>query len=172
MTFPKPTIGKVVLKDRGMFVDEYMFWVCVVVLFGFSVLFNICFIAVPAFLNLLGDSKSIFVDEDDKSKKNKWPFSKKNKSSESAVLSLKEEVSTFPTIQRMKKLLHVLAIEQTDIHSLHVTVYEYIVYSSWLSLALDVNEETRKMFVEEVMELFALTPIRDFLIGLPGVNGF
>ncbi|RVW77636.1 Pleiotropic drug resistance protein 1 [Vitis vinifera] len=43
-----------------------------------------------------------------------------------------------------------------------------------LSLAAvpsDVNSETRKMFIEEVMELVELTPLRDALVGLPGVNG-
>ncbi|KAK6156302.1 hypothetical protein DH2020_010550 [Rehmannia glutinosa] len=61
--------------------------------------------------------------------------------------------------------------EQTDIHSPHVTVYESIVYSAWLRLSPDVNEETRKMFVEEVMELIELNPLRDALVGLPGVDG-
>ncbi|GJU32952.1 pleiotropic drug resistance protein 1-like protein [Tanacetum coccineum] len=42
--------------------------------------------------------------------------------------------------------------EQNDIHSPHVTVYESLLYSSWLRLASDVDEEKRK------------------LVGLPGVN--
>ncbi|KAL0299041.1 UNVERIFIED_CONTAM: Pleiotropic drug resistance protein 2 [Sesamum radiatum] len=61
--------------------------------------------------------------------------------------------------------------EQNDIHSPHVTVYESIVYSAWLRLSPDVNKETRKMFVEEVMELIELNPLRDALVGLPGVDG-
>lgn len=35
--------------------------------------------------------------------------------------------------------------EQTDIHSPHVTVYESVVYSAWLRLSPEVNEETRKV---------------------------
>ncbi|KAL3528819.1 hypothetical protein ACH5RR_008141 [Cinchona calisaya] len=61
--------------------------------------------------------------------------------------------------------------EQNDIHSPHVTVYESLVYSAWLRLPTDVDSKTRKMFVEEVMELVELNPLRDGLVGLPGVNG-
>ncbi|KAF8035907.1 hypothetical protein BT93_C1817 [Corymbia citriodora subsp. variegata] len=61
--------------------------------------------------------------------------------------------------------------EQTDIHSPHVTVYESLVYSAWLRLPPEVDSETRKMFIEEVMELIELTPLREALVGLPGVNG-
>ncbi|KAK2446080.1 pleiotropic drug resistance protein [Trifolium repens] len=61
--------------------------------------------------------------------------------------------------------------EQTDIHSPHVTVYESLVYSAWLRLPSEVDSSTRKMFIEEVMELIELTSIRDALVGLPGVNG-
>ncbi|XP_004501294.1 pleiotropic drug resistance protein 1-like [Cicer arietinum] len=61
--------------------------------------------------------------------------------------------------------------EQTDIHSPHVTVYESMVYSAWLRLPPEVDSATRKMFIEEVMELIELTSIREALVGLPGVNG-
>ncbi|KAL7164342.1 hypothetical protein ACSBR2_040288 [Camellia fascicularis] len=61
--------------------------------------------------------------------------------------------------------------EQTDIHSPHVTVYESLQYSAWLRLPAEVDHATRKMFVDEVMELVELTPLQEALIGLPGVNG-
>ncbi|KAL0297338.1 UNVERIFIED_CONTAM: Pleiotropic drug resistance protein 1 [Sesamum radiatum] len=61
--------------------------------------------------------------------------------------------------------------EQNDIHSPNVTVYESLVYSAWLRLPREVDAETRKMFIEEVMELVELTPLRGALVGLPGVNG-
>nr|GEY03650.1 pleiotropic drug resistance protein 1-like [Tanacetum cinerariifolium] len=54
--------------------------------------------------------------------------------------------------------------EQNDIHSPHVMVYESLVYSAWLSLSTD-DEGTRKMFVDEVMELVELNPLRDALVG-------
>ncbi|OWM65655.1 hypothetical protein CDL15_Pgr017152 [Punica granatum] len=60
--------------------------------------------------------------------------------------------------------------EQNDIHSPHVTVYESLLYSSWLRLPSDVNSKTRKMFIEEVMELVELNPVRNALVGLPSVD--
>ncbi|KAL5222637.1 hypothetical protein ABZP36_027350 [Zizania latifolia] len=61
--------------------------------------------------------------------------------------------------------------EQTDIHSPNVTVYESILYSAWLRLSSDVDGDTRKMFVEEVMSLVELDVLRNALVGLPGVSG-
>ncbi|CAA0810634.1 ABC transporter G family member 40 [Striga hermonthica] len=61
--------------------------------------------------------------------------------------------------------------EQTDIHSPHVTVYESLQFSAWLRLPPQVDPATREMFIEEVMELVELTPLREALVGLPGVNG-
>ncbi|XP_020964696.1 ABC transporter G family member 39-like [Arachis ipaensis] len=50
--------------------------------------------------------------------------------------------------------------EQNDMHSPHVTVYESLLYSAWLRLSSSVDSKTRKMFIEEVMELVELTPLR------------
>ncbi|EOY31406.1 Pleiotropic drug resistance 12 [Theobroma cacao] len=61
--------------------------------------------------------------------------------------------------------------EQTDVHSPYVTVYESLLFSAWLRLPLKVNSEARKMFAEEVMELVELTPLREALVGSPGVSG-
>ncbi|KAL1298136.1 hypothetical protein HN51_042543 [Arachis hypogaea] len=61
--------------------------------------------------------------------------------------------------------------EQNDIHSPHVTVYESLLYSAWLRLSSSVDSKTRKMFIEEVMDLVELTPLRNSLVGLPGVSG-
>ncbi|KAJ1289317.1 hypothetical protein BS78_02G155000 [Paspalum vaginatum] len=61
--------------------------------------------------------------------------------------------------------------EQNDIHSPNVTVYESLAFSAWLRLAADVDSSTRKMFIDEVMELVELLPLKDALVGLPGVSG-
>ncbi|XP_024544542.1 pleiotropic drug resistance protein 1 isoform X1 [Selaginella moellendorffii] len=61
--------------------------------------------------------------------------------------------------------------EQTDIHSPNVTVYESLVFSAWLRLPRVVDRKTREMFLEEVMELVELTPLKDALVGFPGVDG-
>ncbi|KAK8340930.1 hypothetical protein V6Z12_A08G131200 [Gossypium hirsutum] len=60
--------------------------------------------------------------------------------------------------------------EQADIHSPHLTVHESVLYSAWLRLAPEVNSETRKMFVKEVMELVELNAWGQALVGFPGVN--
>uniref|UniRef100_A0A166EL10 ABC transporter domain-containing protein n=1 Tax=Daucus carota subsp. sativus TaxID=79200 RepID=A0A166EL10_DAUCS len=61
--------------------------------------------------------------------------------------------------------------EQNDIHSPHVTVYESLIYSAWLRLPSEVDSTTRKMFVDEVLELVELNTMKAGLVGLPGVNG-
>jgi ABC-type multidrug transport system ATPase subunit len=87
--------------------------------------------------------------------------------------------------------------EQNDIHSPQVTVYESLLFSAWLRLPKEVDSNKRKVshthryylpihlildrqlltvlsvhiFIEEVMELVELKPLRDALVGLPGVNG-
>ncbi|XP_077211753.1 pleiotropic drug resistance protein 1-like isoform X1 [Tasmannia lanceolata] len=61
--------------------------------------------------------------------------------------------------------------EQNDIHSPHVTVYESLIYSAWLRLPSEVDYTRRMMFIEEVMELVELVPLREALVGLPGVSG-
>ncbi|KAH9298057.1 hypothetical protein KI387_029739 [Taxus chinensis] len=61
--------------------------------------------------------------------------------------------------------------EQNDIHSPQVTVYESLIYSAWLRLPKEVDPDSRRLFVEEVMELVELNSLREALVGLPGVNG-
>ncbi|KAK1653813.1 hypothetical protein QYE76_071618 [Lolium multiflorum] len=61
--------------------------------------------------------------------------------------------------------------EQTDIHSPNVTVYESLMYSAWLRLSSEVDKNTRKVFVEQVMSLVELDVLRNVLVGLPGVSG-
>ncbi|KAH7447509.1 hypothetical protein KP509_01G109800 [Ceratopteris richardii] len=61
--------------------------------------------------------------------------------------------------------------EQTDIHTPHVTVWESLMFSAWLRLPQDVDNNTKEMFVDEVMELVELDTIRDAIVGLPTKNG-
>lgn len=257
-----PTVGKVLLKARGLYTEEYWYWICIGALIGFSLLFNLLFILALTYLNPLADSKAVTVDEDDK--KNGNPSSRHHplegtnmevrNSSEimsssnqprrgmvlpfqplsmafnhiSYYVDMPDEMKSRGIIKDKLQLLQdvsgsfrpgiltalvgvsgagkttlmdVLAgrktggyiegnisisgypknqatfarisgyCEQNDIHSPHVTVYESLLFSAWLRLASDVKAETRKMFVEEVMELVELQPLRDALVGLPGVDG-
>ncbi|KAM4078556.1 hypothetical protein ACB094_09G046900 [Castanea mollissima] len=259
-----PTVGKVLLKTRGFFTDDHWFWICIGALFGYSLLFNVFFVAALTYLNPLGDSKAVIAD-DEKDKKNKKSSSKQHgtEGTDMAVRNSSEIVGASDSSPKrgmilpfqplslafnhvnyyvdmppeMKSqgieedrlqllrdvsgafrpgiltalvgvsgagkttLMDVLAgrktggyiegtinisgypknqetfarvsgyCEQNDIHSPNVTVYESVLYSAWLRLSADINTQKRKMFVEEVMELVELTPIRDAIVGLPGVNG-
>ncbi|KAL2338309.1 hypothetical protein Fmac_012755 [Flemingia macrophylla] len=61
--------------------------------------------------------------------------------------------------------------EQTDVHSPCLTVWESLLFSAWLRLSSEVDFETQKAFVEEIMELVELTPLSGALVGLPGIDG-
>ncbi|KAF3441957.1 hypothetical protein FNV43_RR15873 [Rhamnella rubrinervis] len=61
--------------------------------------------------------------------------------------------------------------EQTDIHSPCLTILESLLFSAWLRLPSDVDLETQKAFVDEVMELVELNPLHGALVGLPCVDG-
>ncbi|WMV55883.1 hypothetical protein MTR67_049268 [Solanum verrucosum] len=262
----QPTVGKTLLHDRGLFTTETWYWICIAALFGFSLLFNVLFIAALTFLNPLGDIKAVSVEDDDKNnsrpqekrtvggiqmattcsqvntscvvplpikesrKRMVLPFQPlslafnhvnyyvdmpaemKTQGIEEDRLQLLRDVSGVfrPGILTAlvgvsgagkTTLMDVLAgrktggyiegcikisgypknqttfarvsgyCEQNDIHSPYVTIYESLLYSAWLRLPSDVKTETRKMFVEEVMELVELKPLRNALVGLPGING-
>nr|GEX61824.1 pleiotropic drug resistance protein 2-like [Tanacetum cinerariifolium] len=243
--YKESTVGKVLLKGRGMFTEGHWYWICVLALFGFSLVFNFFFVLALTFLTPMADSKSVADDVNKKeelveignsasnlmSKKGMvlpfqplslafnhvnyyvdMPAEMKSQGVEEDRLQLLRDVSgafrpgvltALVGVSGAGKttLMDVLAgrktggyiegsisisgypknqetfarvsgyCEQNDIHSPHVTVYESLLYSAWLRLASDVDEETRKMFVEEVMELVELGPIRNALVGLPGVDG-
>ncbi|XP_058074190.1 ABC transporter G family member 42-like [Magnolia sinica] len=61
--------------------------------------------------------------------------------------------------------------EQTDIHSPQVTVRESLIYSAFLRLPIEVNNEEKMIFVDEVMELVELDNLKDAIVGLPGITG-
>jgi ABC-type multidrug transport system ATPase subunit len=42
--------------------------------------------------------------------------------------------------------------EQSDIHSPNVTVYESILFSAWLRLSSDVDEKTRKVYIQAMFQ--------------------
>ncbi|KAL3745058.1 hypothetical protein ACJRO7_014206 [Eucalyptus globulus] len=61
--------------------------------------------------------------------------------------------------------------EQEDIHSPFVTVYESLLYSAWLRLPQETDSKTRELFIEEVMDLIELMPLRNALVGVSNLNG-
>ncbi|KAL0928880.1 hypothetical protein M5K25_000808 [Dendrobium thyrsiflorum] len=274
------TIGKAILKSRAMFVDGYWYWISIGVLFGFALLFNICFMLALIYLNPITNSKAIIVSEEEEcvEKSHTATMEDLSRLAERVKASARSNVvdtemettlrnsvrdrSTHNQVTRgmvlpfralslafehvnyyvempseMRKqgveekrlqllcdvsgafrpgiltalvgvsgagkttLMDVLAgrktgghiegninisgypkkqetfarvsgyCEQNDIHSPHVTVYESLTYSAWLRLSPEIDQETRKMFVEEIMNLVELNLLRNALVGLPGVDG-
>ncbi|XP_061350153.1 pleiotropic drug resistance protein 2-like isoform X1 [Gastrolobium bilobum] len=250
---PEPTVGKAFLKDRGIFTEEYWYWISIGALIGFSLVFNICFILALTFLNRnsLGNNTKIIIiiTDADMELKNTACSSipkaaEKAKSKKGMVLPFRPLSLAFENVNyyidmtnEMKKegiadnrlqllrdisgafrpgiltalvgvsgagkttMMDVLAgrktdgyiegsisisgypknqatfarisgyCEQNDIHSPNLTVYESLLFSAYLRLTNEVDKETRKMFIEEVIELVELHPVRNFRVGLPGIDG-
>ncbi|KAI4352597.1 hypothetical protein L6164_006833 [Bauhinia variegata] len=266
---PEPTVGKALLRARGLFTENYWYWISIGALLGFSLLFNILFIAALTYLNPIGNSKSVVVDEEDKREKKAsinesssgyspastdkflagidmaarnnsdrtitrkgmvLPFHPLSLSFNHVIyfINMPEEMKKEGIVEKQLQLLRdvsgafrpgiltalvgvsgagkttlmdVLAgrktggyikgsicisgypknqatfarisgyCEQDDIHSPNVTIYESLVFSAWLRLGKEVNKEIRKAFIEEVMELVELQPLRNFRVGLPGIDG-
>ncbi|RZC83900.1 hypothetical protein C5167_046685 [Papaver somniferum] len=273
------TVGKMLLKSRGMFAQEYWYWISIGALVGFSLLFNVCFLAALTYLTPSVDSRTTMGESEEVKSNQKLSSTGKQKLTSPEISSVSVEgvdmaVKKVPHTRNssigvadhsprrgmvlpfqplsisfnhinysvdmpaeMKKqgieenrlqllrdvsgafrpgiltalvgvsgagkttLMDVLAgrktggyiegtinisgypkiqetfarvsgyCEQNDIHSPNVTVYESILYSAWLRLSPEVKREKRQMFVEEVMELVELDPVRNAIVGLPGVNG-
>ncbi|XP_058219937.1 pleiotropic drug resistance protein 2-like isoform X1 [Rhododendron vialii] len=260
------TVGKTLLKERGLYTTETWYWICIGALIGFSLIFNALFIVALTYMKVPGDSKAVIVEEEDQDNIERqissngegiamdvinpqgntssivgagntqattgmvlpfeplslafnhvnyyvdMPAEMKDQGIDETRLQLLRDVSgafrpgiltALVGVSGAGKttLMDVLAgrktggyiegsisisgfpknqttfarvsgyCEQNDIHSPFVTVYESLLYSAWLRLAKDVNTETRKMFVEQVMDLVELNPLRNALVGLPGVDG-
>ncbi|KAL8171785.1 hypothetical protein V2J09_023589 [Rumex salicifolius] len=79
-------------------------------------------------------------------------------------------ISGFPKVQETFARVSGYC-EQADIHSPQITVEESIVFSAWLRLPDNIDQETRKQFIAEVLETIELDEIKDTLVGIPSVNG-
>ncbi|KAG5152500.1 hypothetical protein JHK84_028972 [Glycine max] len=172
---PEPTVGKALLRIRSMFTEDYWYWICIGALLGFSLLFNICFIIALTFLNPYGDSKSIILEEENEKKgTTEESFASTDKPFEGrktgGYIEGSISISGYPKKQATFARISGYC-EQNDIHSPRITVYESILFSAWLRLGKEVKRDIRKMFVEEVMNLVELHPVRDFQVGLPGIDG-
>ncbi|CAH1425576.1 unnamed protein product [Lactuca virosa] len=239
--FGNSTLGRIILTSRGMFAETYWYWIGFGALFGFMIIFNLCYTLSLEYLNPYKKARANTLEQeeqdagavelsptiDDRNQNKKrgmvLPFEphcitfdnikysvdmpqemRERGVSEDRLVLLKSLSGAFrPGVLTAlmgvsgagkTTLMDVLAgrktggliegdirisgypkkqetfarisgyCEQNDIHSPHVTVYESLIYSAWLRLA-------PSMFVDEVMELVELNPLRDALVGLLGVNG-
>ncbi|KAK1645314.1 hypothetical protein QYE76_063119 [Lolium multiflorum] len=252
------TVGKAILKAKGLFTTEGGFWISIGAIVGFAILFNIFYILALTYLSPSGNSNTLVSDEENERNKQQISTTTSsismvsigtngttNRPTQSGIVlpfqplslsfnhvnyyvdmpaEMKEQEFAESRLQLLTDisgafrpgvltalvgvsgagkttLMDVLAgrktsgsiegtinlsgypknqetfarvsgyCEQSDIHSPNVTVYESILFSAWLRLSSDVDEKTRKMFVEEVMTLVELDVLRDAMVGLPGVDG-
>ncbi|XP_047045041.1 ABC transporter G family member 48-like [Lolium rigidum] len=250
-----PTVGKALLKSKGLFTTDGGFWLSIGAIIAFTILFNILYILALTYLSPSGTSNTLVSDNENDSEANvsstmasSIPMGTNgstNRPSQSGFVlpfqplslsfnhvnyyvdmppEMKEQGFAESRLQLLTDisgafrpgvltalvgmsgagkttLMDVLAgrktsgsiegsitlsgypkkqetfarisgyCEQNDIHSPNVTVYESILYSAWLRLSSDVDDKTRKMFVEEVMTLVELDVLRNAMVGLPGVDG-
>ncbi|XP_066366058.1 ABC transporter G family member 48 isoform X2 [Miscanthus floridulus] len=261
-TIDAPTVGKAILKSKGLFTGEWGFWLSIGALIGFIILFNMLYLWALTYLSPSSGSNTLVSEGEDDVNEMVLKGRSEDEISQAvysdpgtngATNTLAESRVTFPfqplslcfnhvnyyvdMPAEMKEqgfiesrlqllsdisgafrpgvltalvgvsgagkttLMDVLAgrktsgaiegditlsgfpkkqetfarvsgyCEQTDIHSPNVTVFESITYSAWLRLSSDIDDGTKKMFVEEVMALVELDVLRDALVGLPGVSG-
>ncbi|KAK1698687.1 hypothetical protein QYE76_015384 [Lolium multiflorum] len=253
-----PTVGKALLKSKGLFTTDGGFWLSIGAIIAFTILFNILYILALTYLSPSGTSNTLVLDKENDSEANvsstmassipmvsvgtngstnrptqsgfvlpfqplslsfnhvnyyvDMPPEMKEQGFAESRLQLLTDISgafrpgVLTALVGMSgagktTLMDVLAgrktsgsiegsitlsgypkkqetfarisgyCEQNDIHSPNVTVYESILYSAWLRLSSDVDDKTRKMFVEEVMTLVELDVLRNAMVGLPGVDG-
>ncbi|KAG5141732.1 hypothetical protein JHK82_017427 [Glycine max] len=153
------TLGIQILESRGFFTHAYWYWIGIGALIGFMILFNIIYTLALTYLNPYDTPQTTITEESESAGRKTGGYIEGN-----------IKVSGYP--KRQETFARISGYcEQNDIHSPHVTVYESLVYSAWLRLPAEVEAYTRKMFIEEVMELVELNPLRNSLVGLPGVNG-
>ncbi|EFJ13280.1 hypothetical protein SELMODRAFT_424638 [Selaginella moellendorffii] len=86
-------------------------------------------------------------------------------------LQLLKEVSRAFRPGVLTVLVGVSGAGKTTLMDVLAGLEESLIYSSWLRLPKEVDKQTRLMFVKEVMSLVELTPLRNALVGLPGVSG-
>ncbi|XP_020250204.1 ABC transporter G family member 45-like isoform X6 [Asparagus officinalis] len=241
------TAGKVILKSRGLMVEWHWYWICVGILLGYSMIFNVLSIFALEYLNPLFKHQvnidprykdAQLTEQLDKLTAREpspkcqlvlpfkpltlvfkhinyyvdMPAAMKKHNFNAKTLQLLRDVSgAFKpgiltalmgvTGAGKTTLLDVLSgrktggciegtitingypkrqetfarisgyCEQTDVHSPFITVYESLQFSAWLRLPSNIEEHQRNMFVEEVMGLVELLPLRNAIVGIPGVNG-
>ncbi|XP_068650334.1 ABC transporter G family member 45-like [Aristolochia californica] len=237
------TVGKAILRSRGMFTEWHWYWISIGTLLGFSLLFNVLSFLGLEYFKAPKKHQSAPANENKRTKKT-MNANMDEKDVTAMLLPFQPITLTFSHISyfvdmpiEMRKhgfhgkrlqllkdvsgafqpgmltalmgvtgagkttLLDVLAgrkiggytegritisgypkqqetfarisgyCEQNDIHSPFVTVYESLEYSAWLRLPSEIKSQTKKAFVDEVLDLIELKPLKNAMVGLPGVSG-
>ncbi|KAK3145391.1 hypothetical protein QOZ80_3BG0252280 [Eleusine coracana subsp. coracana] len=83
-TIEAPTVGKAILKSKGLFTGEWGFWLSIGALIGFIILFNILYLLALTYLNPSVGSNTLVSDED-KDNKNATTTSTTDRSDQPSV---------------------------------------------------------------------------------------
>ncbi|KAL6187979.1 hypothetical protein ACLB2K_039374 [Fragaria x ananassa] len=213
----QPTVGKALLKQRGLYTEEYWYWICIGALYAFSILFNLLFIAALTYLNPLVENKTLLGEDDSETKR-------RPQLTEGIDMQVRNAEGS-SNIQAKQGM--VLPFQPLSLAFSHVNYYVDMpaemrsqgIEEERLQLLRDVNGAFRpgiltalvgvsgagkttlmdvlagrktggyiegsisisgypknqttfaRMFVDEVMDLVELNPLRDAIVGLPGVDG-
>ncbi|KAL9350667.1 hypothetical protein Peur_057922 [Populus x canadensis] len=193
LPFSTEPLGVVVLKSRGFFTEAYWYWIGVGALIGFTVVCNFAYTAALTCLDPLEKLQGVRLEEspgnkeNDKAKRALELLSQVNHQNEAEnqeeirkrfnscrSSSVMSEATTIGASQNKKRGM-ILPFEQNfitfDEITYSINMPQSLLFSAWLRLPVEIDNETRKLFIEEVMELVELTPLREALVGLPGVSG-
>ncbi|XP_037437839.1 ABC transporter G family member 41-like isoform X1 [Triticum dicoccoides] len=163
-------LGRRILMDQGVDFSSYFYWISIGALLGFTLMFNVGFAigltikkgafqpgVLSALMGVTGAGKTTLLDVLSGRKTG-------------GVIEGDIRIGGYPKIQQTFARISGYC-EQTDVHSPQITVSESVAYSAWLRLPPEVDSKARNEFVKEVLEIIELDEIRDFLVGIPGVNG-
>nr|GME17435.1 pleiotropic drug resistance protein 2-like [Ipomoea batatas] len=146
----KSTVGKELLKARGMFTEDHWYWICVIALFGFSLFFNLCFVAALTYLNPNG--------EDDQCKEKKTKMITERSSASTAAM-----IAEDTTDGSIKKRGMVLPFQPLSLSFEHVNYY----VDMPAEMKSQGVEETRLQLLRDVSGAFR----PGVLTALMGVSG-
>ncbi|URD73004.1 Plant PDR ABC transporter associated [Musa troglodytarum] len=149
------TVGKTILKLRGMLTESHWYWYSVAILLIFAVVFNI--FSIFALEYLKGAGKTTLLDV---------------LAGRKTVGHIEGSINISGYPKKQETFARVSGYcEQADNHSPCLTVFESLWYSAWLRLPSQVDGHTISIFINEVMELVELKSLKDAMVGLPGTNG-
>ncbi|WJX79108.1 hypothetical protein P8452_62259 [Trifolium repens] len=157
-------LGVQILKSRGFFTQSYWYWIGFMALIGYTLLFVFGHILALTFLNPLKEHQVVKSIRSLSTKKQSVRDSKQNQK-RGMVLPFEPQYITFDEVT--------YSVDMPKETKNQGVIGDRLNLFKGVSGAFrsEITTETRKMFVEEIMELVDLTPLRDTIVGLPGANG-
>ncbi|KAK1401885.1 hypothetical protein POM88_001490 [Heracleum sosnowskyi] len=164
-------LGVTILKTRGLIPDAYWYWLGIGALVGFMFFFNFLSATALAFFNPIAKPQAILSEE---TLAERSSLAKGNDFGRSISSSAMSASASNINLTSQKKHGMVLPFQPLSICfndiKYAVDVSQELKARAWLRLPPDVDNASKKMFVEEVMELVELTPLKGALVGLPGLD--